>query len=71
MGHPHWRAGVQVFAVLLLPLHHTIGGGSGILDEVLTSVGLVLIPVLAYGLFRLGRWARKADADEPPEPRKK
>ncbi|MSQ12580.1 MAG: hypothetical protein EXR47_00240 [Dehalococcoidia bacterium] len=57
-----------VFGLPILPLPHTIGSGSGILDEILTSVGLVLIPVLAYGLFRLGRWARKAGRDEEDTP---
>lgn len=52
-----------MFGVPVVPLLHNIGSGSGILDEILTSVGLVLIPVLAYALFRLGRWARKANRD--------
>lgn len=53
-----------MFGLPVVPLLHNIGSRSGILDEVLTSVGLVLIPVFAYALFRLGRWARKADRDE-------
>ena len=56
-----------MFGLPIVPPLHTIGGG-GILDEILTSVGLVLIPVVAYVLFRLGRWARKADRDEEDTP---
>lgn len=55
-----------MFGIPVFPLLHTIGGGAGILDEVLMSIGLALIPVLAYVLFRLGRWARKADGEGRP-----
>ena len=54
--------------VPLAVLPHVIGGKSGIWDEILASVGVVLIPVLAYVLFRLGRWARRNEQTKEQKP---